>query len=44
MTWERAKQLMLLRGALEDYVLFAAAKGAFFAVGVAVGWHLWGGV
>jgi len=44
MTWERATQLMLLRGTLEDYVLFAAAKGASFAIGVGLGWYLWGAV
>jgi len=41
-TFFRWKQLVLLNGALEDYLLFAVAKTACLAIGVAVGWHLWG--
>ena len=42
MTWERAKQLYLLNGALEDYVLLAVTKVSCLAIGVAAGWYLWG--
>ena len=38
-TWERYKELALLRGALEDYVLFTVAKIGALAVGVAIGYY-----
>ena len=41
-TWTRWKELVLLKGNLEDYVLFSLAKTGAFAVGVCVGYWLWG--
>jgi len=38
-TWERYKELALLRGKLEDYVLFTIAKAGALAVGVAIGYY-----
>ena len=43
-TWTRVKQLVLLNGALEDYVLIGVTKVVCLAIGLAAGWHLWGGV
>ena len=43
-TWARTKQLVLLNGALEDSVLIRVTKVSCLAIGLAVGWHLWGGV
>jgi len=43
-TWARTKQLVLLNGALEDYVLLGVTKVSCLAIGLAAGWHLWGGV
>jgi hypothetical protein len=39
-SWERVKQLAMLNGAVEDYVLFTMAKLGAFAGGVAVGYYL----
>jgi len=39
-TWARWKQLALLNGQLEDYVLFSLAKLGAFAAGFAVGYYL----
>jgi hypothetical protein len=39
-SWERYKQLVMLNGAVEDYVLFTIAKLGSFACGVAVGYYL----
>jgi len=41
-TWTRTKQLVLLNGALEDYVLIGVTKVVCLAIGLAAGWHLWG--
>ena len=41
-TWDRAKQLVLLNGALEDYVLLGVTKVSCLAIGLAAGWRLWG--
>ncbi len=38
-TWARCKQLALLNGDLEDYVLYSLAKTCAFAVGIAVGYY-----
>tara|TARA_R100000008_G_C3575355_1_gene164867 strand:+ start:1358 stop:1510 length:153 start_codon:yes stop_codon:yes gene_type:complete len=38
-TWERYKELILLKGELEDYVLFTVAKIFSLAIGVAIGYH-----
>tara|TARA_R110002020_G_scaffold37239_1_gene112415 strand:+ start:18738 stop:18890 length:153 start_codon:yes stop_codon:yes gene_type:complete len=38
-TWERYKELIFLRGNLEDYVLFTGAKLGSFAAGVAIGYY-----
>jgi hypothetical protein len=38
-TWERYKELVLLRGNLEDYILFTVAKLGSLAVGIAVGYY-----
>ena len=42
-TCARYKELVLLRGDLEDYVLFTAAKVGSFACGLGLGYWLWGG-
>ena len=39
-TWARYKQLVLLNGQMEDYVLFSLAKLGAFAAGVAIGYYL----
>jgi len=39
-TWIRYKQLALLNGQMEDYVLFSLAKLGAFAAGCAVGYYL----
>jgi hypothetical protein len=41
-TWIRVKQLVLLNGALEDYILLGVAKVWCLAIGLAAGWYLWG--
>jgi len=41
-TYERWKQLVLLNGDLEDYVLFAVAKVSCIAIGIGIGYWLWG--
>ena len=38
-TWERYKELILLKGDLEDYVLFTLAKITCLAIGIAVGYY-----
>jgi hypothetical protein len=38
-TWERYKKLILLRGDLEDYVLFTIAKLGSLAAGIAIGYY-----
>ena len=43
-TWTRVKQLVLLNGALEDYVLIGVTKVVCLAIGLGLGWHLLGGV
>ena len=39
-TWTRWKQLALLKGQLEDYILYTLAKLGAFACGVAAGVYL----
>jgi hypothetical protein len=36
-TWERYKELIFLRGNLEDYVLLTAAKLGCLIIGIAIG-------
>lgn len=43
-TWTRYKQLVLLNGDLEDYVLYSLAKTVAFVAGLAVGYCWLGGV
>ena len=38
-TWARWKQLALLNGDLEDYVLYGLAKAGAFLLGAAVGYY-----
>ena len=38
-TWERYKELVLLRGNLEDYVLFTIAKVGALSAGIAIGYY-----
>ncbi len=39
-TWRRYKELVLLRGELEDYVLFTITKATMLAAGIAIGYYL----
>ena len=41
-TWTRCKELVFLKGNLEDYVLFTVAKLSSFGVGLGIGYWLWG--
>jgi len=36
-TWVRYKELIFLRGSLEDYVLFTIAKVISLAIGIGIG-------
>ena len=38
-TWEKYKQLVLLRAELEDYVLFTLTKVVAFGAGLATGYY-----
>ena len=38
-TWARYKELILLKGELEDYVLFTIAKLVSFGAGIALGYY-----
>jgi hypothetical protein len=38
-TWERYKELVLLKGEMEDYVLIGITKVAMLAAGVAIGYY-----
>ena len=38
-TWMRYKELILLRGQLEDYVLFTMTKIISLAIGVGIGYY-----
>tara|TARA_R100000908_G_C3642289_1_gene77937 strand:- start:399 stop:551 length:153 start_codon:yes stop_codon:yes gene_type:complete len=38
-TWMRYKELILLRGQLEDYVLFAMTKIISLAIGIGIGYY-----
>ena len=38
-TWERYKELILLKGNLEDYVLFTITKVASLAIGIGIGYY-----
>ena len=40
-TCVRYKELMLLNGELEDYLLFSLAKVTSFSIGLGVGYLLW---
>ena len=42
-SWGLVKQLVLFKANLEDYVVLGAVKLGAFAVGLGLGWHLWGG-
>jgi hypothetical protein len=41
-SWHRYKELVLLKGNLEDYVLFTIAKLGSLAVGIGIGYCFWG--
>ena len=41
-SWQRYKELVLLKGDLEDYVLFTVAKLGALAVGIGIGYWMWG--
>ena len=41
-SWQRYKELVLLKGDLEDYVLFTVAKLGSLAVGIGIGYWMWG--
>ena len=41
-SWQRYKELILLKGDLEDYVLFTVAKLGSLAVGIGIGYWIWG--
>jgi hypothetical protein len=41
-TLERWEELILLRGQIEDYILFSAAKIISFGVGIGIGYWIWG--
>ena len=38
-TWERYKELLLLKGNLEDYLLFTIAKTSMLIAGIAIGYY-----
>tara|TARA_Y100001973_G_scaffold89780_1_gene136486 strand:- start:748 stop:900 length:153 start_codon:yes stop_codon:yes gene_type:complete len=38
-TWMRYKELILLRGQLEDYVLFTMTKIISLAIGIGIGYY-----
>lgn len=38
-TWQRYKELILLKGNLEDYVLFTTAKLISFTAGIGIGYY-----
>jgi hypothetical protein len=38
-TWARYKELILLKGELEDYVLFTITKLVCFGAGLAIGYY-----
>jgi len=40
-TFKRYKQLILLNGEVEDYILYAIAKIFSFAAGIIVGYIMW---
>tara|TARA_R110002020_G_scaffold50716_2_gene143071 strand:+ start:16640 stop:16810 length:171 start_codon:yes stop_codon:yes gene_type:complete len=41
-TYDRFCQLVLLNGALEDYLLFSFTKVVSFGIGLGLGYWLWG--
>tara|TARA_Y100000310_G_scaffold319613_1_gene375083 strand:+ start:699 stop:860 length:162 start_codon:yes stop_codon:yes gene_type:complete len=43
-SWTLVKELVLFKASLEDYVILGAVKLGAFAVGLGVGWYLWGAV
>ena len=38
-TWKRYKELILLKGNLEDYVLFTITKAVSLAIGIGIGYY-----
>ena len=38
-TWGRYKELVLLRGNMEDYVLCAVTKATMLVAGIAIGYY-----
>ena len=38
-TWERYKELILLKGQLEDYILFTITKLVSIAIGAGIGYY-----
>ena len=42
-TFARWKGLVMLNGELEDYILYSLAKLGSFAIGISVGYYIWGG-
>ena len=43
-TLNKLEQLLMFQGPLEDYLLLAVTKVSAFAIGLGVGWYLWGAV
>ena len=41
-SWQRYKELILLKGDLEDYVLFTVTKLGALAAGIGIGYWIWG--
>jgi hypothetical protein len=41
-TYDRFCELVLLHGALEDYILFSFTKVVCFGIGLGLGYWLWG--
>jgi hypothetical protein len=41
-SWKRYKELILLKGNLEDYVLFTVAKLISLTAGIGIGYWIWG--
>ena len=41
-TWKRQKELICLKGDLEDYILFSVAKVSSLGIGLGVGYWIWG--
>ena len=41
-TWKRWKYLAMLNGRVEDYILYSFAKITSFAIGLSLGYYIWG--